>query len=292
MPPSIRFANAEIRPSERQLLIDGKPAALGSRAFDVLLTLVERRERLVRKNELLDLVWPDTVVEENNLQSQVSQLRKLLGPQAISTIPGRGYRFTATVDEGPPSGTAATPQVAGAPRDEASTPPTTTALRTNLPAVLPPLIGRDDDLLALGALIDRHRSTHRLVTIAGAGGIGKTRLAQTLLQARTAAFVHGVCFVDLAPVTDPRQVADSIATALGVPTAGGRRDRSVDAHGRTARDPDPARQRRTSARRGGAPRVASARFRPGSAVAGHEPGALEGRRRADLSAWRAGAPRR
>ena len=109
MSPSIRFGNAEIRPSERQLLIDGKPAALGSRAFDVLLALVERRERMVRKNELLDLVWPDTVVEENNLQSQVSQLRKLLGPQAISTIPGRGYRFTATVDESPSSGKAAAP---------------------------------------------------------------------------------------------------------------------------------------------------------------------------------------
>ena len=101
MSPSIRFGNAEIRASERQLLIDGKPAALGSRAFDVLLALAERRERLVRKNELLDLVWPDTVVEENNLQSQVSQLRKLLGPRAISTIPGRGYRFTARPVDGP-----------------------------------------------------------------------------------------------------------------------------------------------------------------------------------------------
>jgi predicted ATPase/DNA-binding winged helix-turn-helix (wHTH) protein len=219
--PSIRFANAEVRPSERQLLIDGKPAALGSRAFDVLLALVERRERMVRKNELLDLVWPDTVVEENNLQSQVSQLRKLLGPQAISTIPGRGYRFTATVDESPSSKTAAAPQAAGAPRGDASGPPTTTVLRTNLPAVLSSLIGRDDDLLALGALIDRHRSTHRLVTITGAGGIGKTRLAQTLLQTRTSAFAHGVCFVDLAPVTDPRQLADTIAMALGVPTAAG-----------------------------------------------------------------------
>ena len=87
--------------------------------------------------------------------------------------------------------------------------------------MLPALIGRDDDLLALGALIDRHRGTHRLVTIAGAGGIGKTRLAQTLLQARTGAFLHGVCFVDLAPVSDPRQIADAIATALGVPTAAG-----------------------------------------------------------------------
>jgi predicted ATPase/DNA-binding winged helix-turn-helix (wHTH) protein len=219
--PSIRFGNAEIRPSERQLLIDGRPAALGSRAFDVLLALVERRERLVRKNELLDLVWPDTVVEENNLQSQVSQLRKVLGPQVISTIPGRGYRFTAAVDKSPSSGTAAAPQAADAPRVEASPAPTATPLRTNLPALLPSLIGRDDDMLALGALIDRHRGTHRLVTIAGAGGIGKTRLAQVLLHERTGAFAHGVCCVDLAPVTDPRQIADTIATALGVPTAVG-----------------------------------------------------------------------
>ena len=219
--PSIRFGNAEIRPSERLLLIDGKAATLGSRAFDVLLALVERRERLVRKNELLDLVWPDTVVEENNLQSQVSQLRKLLGPQAISTIPGRGYRFSAAVDESPPSALAAATQVPGMPRAEAPSPSPGAALRTNLPAVLPALIGRDDDLLALGALIDRHRGTHRLVTIAGAGGIGKTRLAQTLLQARTGAFAHGVCFVDLAPVADPRQIADTIATALGVPAAVG-----------------------------------------------------------------------
>jgi predicted ATPase len=70
-------------------------------------------------------------------------------------------------------------------------------------------------------LIDRHRGTHRLVTITGAGGIGKTRLAQTLLQARTGAFAHGVCFVDLAPVTDSLRIADTIATALGVPTAVG-----------------------------------------------------------------------
>ena len=158
------------------------------------------------------------MVEENNLQSQVSQLRKLLGPQAISTIPGRGYRFTATVDESPSSEEVAAPNATDAPPGQASAPPTPTALRTNLPAVLPALIGRDDDLLALGALIDRHRGTHRMVTIAGAGGIGKTRLAQALAEARTGAYAHGVCFVDLAPVTDPAQVADTIATALGVPT--------------------------------------------------------------------------
>ena len=221
MSPSIRFGHAEIRPSERQLLIDGRAAALGSRAFDVLLALLERRDRLVHKNELLDLVWPDTVVEENNLQAQISQLRKLLGPQAISTIPGRGYRFTAAIDDGPSAGPAAAPQAPGGPGDRAPAATAAAKLRTNLPAVLPPLIGRDDDLLALGALIDRHRGTHRLVTIAGAGGIGKTRVAQALLQARTGDYAHGVCFVDLAPTHDPRQVATTIASALGVPAAAG-----------------------------------------------------------------------
>ena len=76
----------------------GRPVGLGARAFDVLLALVERRDRIVAKNELLDSVWPGLVVEENNLQVQISSLRKALGPQAIATIPGRGYRFTAALD--------------------------------------------------------------------------------------------------------------------------------------------------------------------------------------------------
>ena len=61
----------------------------------MLLALIERRERAVGKNELFELVWPGVVVEENNLQVHISALRKLLGPQTIATIPGRGYRFTA-----------------------------------------------------------------------------------------------------------------------------------------------------------------------------------------------------
>ena len=89
----------EIRPTERRLLIDGRSAPLGARAFDVLLALVERRDRTVPKNELLDLVWHGLVVEENNLQVQISTLRKVLGQDAISTIPGQGYRFTLPADE-------------------------------------------------------------------------------------------------------------------------------------------------------------------------------------------------
>ena len=94
MSQSFRFDRFEVRPAERALLIDGKPVELGSRAFDVLQALITHRDRLVTKDELLDMVWPGLVVEENNLQAQVSNLRKLLGPQAITTIPGRGYQFS------------------------------------------------------------------------------------------------------------------------------------------------------------------------------------------------------
>jgi DNA-binding winged helix-turn-helix (wHTH) protein len=73
-------------------------------AFDVLLALAERRERIVTKAELMDLVWPGLVVEEDNLQVQISSLRRLLGSDAIATIAGRGYQFTAKLegdDRGP-----------------------------------------------------------------------------------------------------------------------------------------------------------------------------------------------
>lgn len=71
---------------------------MGPRAFDLLVALVERAGQVVTKLELLDLVWPGLVVEENNLQVQISTLRKILGPNAITTLAGRGYRFTLPID--------------------------------------------------------------------------------------------------------------------------------------------------------------------------------------------------
>jgi DNA-binding response OmpR family regulator len=81
-----RFGRFELRPDARLLLADGKPVEIGARAFDVLHALVERRDRVVTKDELLDLAWPGVIVEENNLHVQVSTLRKVLGPDAIKTI--------------------------------------------------------------------------------------------------------------------------------------------------------------------------------------------------------------
>jgi len=88
------FGRFEVLTAERRLLVDGQPVALGSRAFDLLAALVARRDRVVPKDELIEVVWPGLVVEENNLQVQISALRKILGAQAIATVPGRGYQFT------------------------------------------------------------------------------------------------------------------------------------------------------------------------------------------------------
>lgn len=95
------FDRFEVRPAERLLLVDGVAAAVGARAFDLLLCLLAHRDRVISRREVLEIVWPGLVVEENNLSVQVSALRKLLGANAIATIPGRGYRFSQEVRQSP-----------------------------------------------------------------------------------------------------------------------------------------------------------------------------------------------
>jgi DNA-binding winged helix-turn-helix (wHTH) protein len=86
--------------SRRLLLRQGEAIPLTPKAFDILLILVQNRDRVVEKDELMKLVWPDTAVEENNLTRNISSLRRALGERPeehryIVTIPGRGYRFAA-----------------------------------------------------------------------------------------------------------------------------------------------------------------------------------------------------
>ncbi|MEO8751858.1 MAG: winged helix-turn-helix domain-containing protein [Casimicrobiaceae bacterium] len=201
MPVIYRFGRFELRPATRQLLVDEQPAALGTRAFDLLLALIERRERMVTKSELFDLVWSGLVVEEGNLQVQVSTLRKVLGADAIATIAGHGYRFMleATQVEAPSQSAA-------------------TAARHNLPAQVASFIGRERELVDLRAVLEHHR----LVTLTGVGGIGKTRLALELASLVVDAYPEGAWFVDLAPLSDPTLVPDAVAAALGVREQAGR----------------------------------------------------------------------
>jgi TolB-like protein/lipoprotein NlpI len=76
------------------VLVDGEPAKIGARAFDLLMVLLENRDRVIGKEELLAAVWPGRVVEEGNLAVHVLALRRVFGAHAISTAAGRGYRFT------------------------------------------------------------------------------------------------------------------------------------------------------------------------------------------------------
>ena len=100
---TFRFGSFHLIPDHRELQFNGEPVGLGSRSFDLLLALVKRHGQLVGKDELMAEVWPGKVVEENNLQAQVSALRKILAKdvnvaQYLQTAPGRGYRFLIDVE--------------------------------------------------------------------------------------------------------------------------------------------------------------------------------------------------
>jgi TolB-like protein len=110
------FDRFEVRSAERLLLVDCVPTLVGARAFDLLLCLLAHRDRVISKGEILEIVWPGLVVEENNLSVQISTLRKLLGTHTISTIPGRGYRFSLDVRQSSvsPQGAIQQPRAAAA----------------------------------------------------------------------------------------------------------------------------------------------------------------------------------
>src|SRR3954469_1340205 len=89
----VQIGQVQVLLDSREIRIRGEPINLGSRAFSILEMLVRARGTLVSKEAIMRRVWPDTVVEENNLQVQIGTLRKLLGEdrRLIRTVPGRGY---------------------------------------------------------------------------------------------------------------------------------------------------------------------------------------------------------
>ncbi len=215
----LRFAEFELQPDARRLLVRGRPVQVGARAYDLLVALIERSDRVVSKHELLDTVWPNLVVEENNLQVHIHALRRLLGPTAITTIPGRGYRFTAEASGATRSASANVGDDEalwnGARSERTSG---TKTLEGNLPASIPDLYGRDEAVAQVTALLD----LHRLVTITGSSGIGKTRLAQTVAHRLRERFPNGVWMIELAAVQDATQLASVIAQMLDITLTGNR----------------------------------------------------------------------
>ncbi len=203
----LRFTGgAVLRPSEAQVLVKGRPVPLGGRAYEVLCALAEKPGQLVTKRELMDRVWPDVVVEENNLQVQISTLRRVLGPGAIVTVAGRGYRLVAECDR---NGASAAAEEADGGQEPAGAPPL---------APSAPLLERQDALAVLArALESARRGQGAVCLVYGEAGIGKSSLCNAFLAPlRDIRVLRGVakrcsrpgrwdrCMISPASLTRPR----------------------------------------------------------------------------------------
>jgi predicted ATPase/DNA-binding winged helix-turn-helix (wHTH) protein len=169
---------------------------LGGRALDILIALVEQAGQTVSKQDLMRRAWPNTLVNEANLRVQIAALRRVLddgrdGRRFIVSAAGRGYRFIAPVTLLPakPAPNAATEAL----RESPSWP------LPNRSAALSqgPIYGRDAAIEAVAANI----ATQRCVTLTGPGGVGKTTLAQAVLERLPA--LRASRFVDVADIEDP-----------------------------------------------------------------------------------------
>ena len=201
---AISFGPFRLLAGQRLLLEGDRPVRLGSRAFDILIALVERPGEMLTKRELMAVVWPETVVVEANLTVHVAALRRALGDgqagnRYIVNIPGRGYRFVSPV--------------AFVEEPKAVTPgPASAGLRHNLPAQLTRLIGRTEIVSQLAHQLP----SQRLLTIVGPGGIGKSAVALDVAKQLIGAFEDGIWLTDLAPIADPRLVPTALASSLGL----------------------------------------------------------------------------
>lgn len=197
----INIGRFQIDLGMRTLRRDRKVVPLGSRAFDILAALVSADGRLVTKDELLNTVWPETVVEDNNIQVHVSALRKILGEDRdlIVTIPGRGYQLRQR------------PVATRARAADAC------AFRLNLPLRETRLTGRETAVRQISQLLQ----TTQVLTLAGAGGIGKTSLAIEVARQASNDFSGAVCFVELATATTEDAVLCAVAEACGMSTLDG-----------------------------------------------------------------------
>jgi DNA-binding winged helix-turn-helix (wHTH) protein len=189
-PAIIEFGHFRIVPHRRELLADGRPIHLGGRTFDVLMALIEGQGEVVSKGALIGRVWPNRIVEESSLHVQISALRNAFRADRdfIRTISGRGYQFTGEIR------TVAACPLTLAVAETAVQVPAARRPPTNLPEPVSELIGRDvegEEILGLTV-------AHRLVTLTGAGGIGKTRLGLDVARRLLPKFPDGVWAIELA----------------------------------------------------------------------------------------------
>jgi non-specific serine/threonine protein kinase len=189
----IAFGRFHLDLTEPSLWAAGTRLSTTPKQLAILVHLVRNAGRLVSKDELLTCIWPDCHVVESVVKTHIAQIRQVLGdtaekPQFIETVGRQGYRFVALVEA------------------------------SNLPRSLASFIGREREAADLQELL----KTHRLVTVTGPPGVGKTCLARHVAAAHLRDMrPWGVWWVDLSTVSESGLVADAVMAALGVTASGG-----------------------------------------------------------------------
>ncbi|HEY0430098.1 MAG TPA: tetratricopeptide repeat protein [Pyrinomonadaceae bacterium] len=227
-----RFGRFEINAREQILRSEGEIVALTPKVFETLLLLVENNGQIVSKDEIMQTVWADSFVEETNLTSNISRLRKFFqeesGEKFIETFPKRGYRFSADVKEiADNAEIKLTRRVKmhlrqivedadEVERDEFAL--FLTSVPNNLPPPRARLVGREKEIEEVLNLLQKNR----FVTLTGVGGTGKTRLALEIARRALPDFADGVFFAELADIRQTELVISTIAQTLGLKESGGK----------------------------------------------------------------------
>ncbi|WP_198383857.1 winged helix-turn-helix domain-containing protein [Roseomonas sp. KE2513] len=200
----LAFGDFLFHHSSRTLMLKGAPVTLGGPARSLLAALLAKPGEVVSAAALMESAWPGSARAEGNLRVQITALRKALAavPEAqgaILNIPGRGYQFALPVRR------LSAASVVGPPDEEAG----------RSPSLLTRLIGREREIVLLAERLE----DQRLVTLAGAGGIGKTSLALAASR-EWASPGRRLRFLDLTAISDPGLLPAATAGALGLGTPG------------------------------------------------------------------------
>ncbi|WP_085712047.1 MULTISPECIES: winged helix-turn-helix domain-containing protein [unclassified Pseudomonas] len=198
----LRFGPYAFHLRQRLILEGDRQLRMGGRALDILQVLVERAGRVVSKEQLIALVWPDSVVEEINLRVHIAALRRALGDgesgqRYIVNVPQCGYSFVAPVQGD---------SVAQVVFESLQVP------QHNLPARLTPVTGRDS---LVGGLV-RQLPLSRLITVTGPAGVGKSTVALRAAELLLQHFRDGVWQVDLSLIDEDIPLLDHLLKTLDI----------------------------------------------------------------------------